>query len=485
MSLAERFLALFPGLERARGSFVPEGAREGKLRGRARTIREPTTAAHWEAHLAGREGLGVPPLRDDGTVRFAAIDVDVYGLDPTALARQVDELGLPLVVCRSKSGGAHLYLFLTEPKSAADVRVRMREAAIVLGYPAVEIFPKHDRLAGEDDVGNWINMPYFGGERKAVSAEEGELTPERFLEFAEVRAVDPGALDRWDFQGDDFPEGPPCLQHLARVGFPSGSRNNALFDCAVYAKKRWPQEWREKVKEFNEKHMSPGTPSEVEAILGSLSKKDYEYMCSQPPIVAHCVKDLCRTRKYGVGAGNGDVGVSLDHLEKLMTEPPVYYATVNGMRIELSSDDLMSQVRFAKKCIEHLDFFPARVKDNVWRGKINEMLDQATRTPAPEDATADATFRHHLAAFCLDRAQARNRREMLEGKPWPENGRTHFRSQHLCEFLAQRRFEAAPNRVWAKVKGVGGDRTSIRVDEKIVNVWWVPTPEEGEREDDR
>ena len=33
-----------------------------------------------------------------------------------------------------------------------------------------------------------------------------------------------------------FPGGPPCLNKLASIGFGEGSRNNALFNVAVYYK---------------------------------------------------------------------------------------------------------------------------------------------------------------------------------------------------------------------------------------------------------
>ena len=33
-----------------------------------------------------------------------------------------------------------------------------------------------------------------------------------------------------------FPSGPPCLNKLATTGFGEGSRNNALFNIAVYYK---------------------------------------------------------------------------------------------------------------------------------------------------------------------------------------------------------------------------------------------------------
>ena len=42
------------------------------------------------------------------SVKWAAIDIDVNDIDHSRLEAKVNELGLPLIVCRSKSGGTEL-----------------------------------------------------------------------------------------------------------------------------------------------------------------------------------------------------------------------------------------------------------------------------------------------------------------------------------------------------------------------------------------
>src|ERR1035438_5975964 len=119
LTLARHFRALFAGMERAHGTYgKPSERREedGKLKGAATTKREPVTDALWQEHLAGVTGLGIIPIRDDSTCVFGAIDVDVYAdLDHGRVASRVLRLGFPLITCRSKSGGAHLYLFSANP----------------------------------------------------------------------------------------------------------------------------------------------------------------------------------------------------------------------------------------------------------------------------------------------------------------------------------------------------------------------------------
>ncbi|MEZ4412431.1 MAG: phage/plasmid primase, P4 family [Gemmatimonadales bacterium] len=194
LTLAQRFAARLVGLGRAHGWYSLHNSRsqvEGrKVEGRAITLREPPTLDHYERHLSGEYGLGIVPIRDDGTVRWGAIDIDQYvDLDITAKAEESERLGLPLVMCRTKSGGIHAYLFCAEDIPAELVRSKLQEWSVALGFPRAEIFPKQTRLASDRDVGNWINMPYFNGMeggRYAVMPDGGALDLVAFLNVADA-----------------------------------------------------------------------------------------------------------------------------------------------------------------------------------------------------------------------------------------------------------------------------------------------------------
>jgi hypothetical protein len=120
--------------------------------GRGEVIRQQPTAAVYKNHLNGSgHGVGIFPLLDDGTVNFAAIDLDEPDFDA---ASSMAEL-LPGVtwIERSRSGNAHVWAFFNAPCEAWIARGLMREAAIAIDKPRVEVFPKQDRLL-EGMVGN-------------------------------------------------------------------------------------------------------------------------------------------------------------------------------------------------------------------------------------------------------------------------------------------------------------------------------------------
>lgn len=135
----------------------------GKLEAKCKTIDGAATLERWQAHIEGKAGLGIIPLRADDTIVWGAIDVDVYPTDPIALETKLRSLEVPLFVFQSKSGGAHLIAFFDQPIPADKARSYLERCAKKLGYDGCEIFPKQVKRTRPGEVGNWLNMPYFGG----------------------------------------------------------------------------------------------------------------------------------------------------------------------------------------------------------------------------------------------------------------------------------------------------------------------------------
>jgi hypothetical protein len=109
-----RFKAIFSGLDIAYGTYKIESSRgDGKQAGKAVVVRKPPTDDLWVKHLEGVEpSLGIIPIRSDNTCIWGCIDIDQYPLDHAGLIKKVRHLELPMIVCRSKSGGAHVFLFV-------------------------------------------------------------------------------------------------------------------------------------------------------------------------------------------------------------------------------------------------------------------------------------------------------------------------------------------------------------------------------------
>ena len=113
--MIDKFKHIFTGLERAHGvTYVDKKGEDGqKIKGKSFVTREYVTDDMWLYHLQGREpSLGIIPINDDNKCKWGCIDIDSYaGFDHKKLINKIKELNLPLLVFRSKSGGAHVFLF--------------------------------------------------------------------------------------------------------------------------------------------------------------------------------------------------------------------------------------------------------------------------------------------------------------------------------------------------------------------------------------
>lgn len=441
---------LFDGFHHAYGTYssqlVPQ---EGgpKLKGRAISIPRDVTTHNWEEHVSGKIGLGIIPINERSEVKFAAIDIDSYSDILQEVNERIQELKLPLVACRTKSGGVHVYLFLNAFVDAGVVVKRMREFASYIGYGNAEIFPKQTRIVPErGDIGQWINIPYFNAgntNRYALNDKGDVLSINDFIDYANSKTISVDQLLAIKVgKQEELPDGPPCLNHLVAMGFPEGTRNIGLFNLAVYAKKRFSEGYEKHVEEYNTKYMDPPlATSEVLGILKSLRKdKDFFYQCKQAPLCNYCNMPQCRTKKLGIGVGGTGLP-KFGSLSKLLTEPVIWFLEVEGGgRLELTTEDLQNQRRFQNRCMESLNIMPSMIKAEEWQEIIQGLLETVTVVEMPVELTASGILKRHLEDFCTGRAQAQNKEEILTGKPWTDNGLTYFRMSDFMDYLERRKF---------------------------------------------
>jgi hypothetical protein len=435
----------------------------------------------WAQHLAGQNGIGIIPVRDDATCTFGAIDIDVYdGLDHGLMAATVARLGFPLITCRSKSGGCHLLLFASQPVDAGVMQDRLRDMAAKLGHGGAEIYPKQRKLMPKE-CGGWINACYFNAEkttRHAVLSDGSALTAEQFLDFAESVKVSPSFFAASATSAPEpLPGGPPCLQHLVTLGFPEGGRNNALLNLGIYAKHVNPDTFPSDVENFNRGCMQPPLGhEEVGSIIKSLTKKDYSYTCSKDPLTPYCNSIVCRTRKYGIGGGTAASLPVLGPLVKYDSRPPLYWWDCDGQRIELTVEEIMDYRKFKRACFERLNKVLPHLTEKKWDELLRKALETLTTESVPEDASPEGQFWELLEQLCNGRAQAQSRLELMAGnKPLTEDGRVFFKLSALMNFLDRVRFRHLNmQRVAAVLTSRGGQASKMTVQGKQIRVWSVP-----------
>jgi len=484
----DRMMQLFRGQNRAYGIYSLAQfhmEKEGtKKIGKPRTVTGKVTKELWENHLNGKEGLGIIPIRDDSSCFFGAIDVDIYrDFNTEAFIEEVYNKDLPLVPCRSKSGGLHLYLFCKEEVPAPLMREKLAAMASLLGQAEAEIFPKQSEvLAERGDFGSWINAPYyesFDTDRYAYKRDLSKMSFEEFLSFAEMRSLSKQELDAYSIVTiTEIEDGPPCLQAMVAKGIPHGCRNNFFFNLAVYIKKSGTPkgEMADKLFAYNEKYARPALAEpEIRAIVKTHStKKEYFYSCNKEPLKSHCNQTLCKARRYGLGAYAGLP--QLTSLTKFNTTPPMWFVTnEDGKRIELATEDLQNQGRFQRKCMEAINQMPPTMKTEAWQGVVQKLMENVVIIEAPKEASADGMFYEYLERFCTSRVSARTMDEILLGRPCTNEGRHFFRMMDLLDFMERQKFrELKGPKISMLLNDLGGENKIHKVKGKSINLWSIP-----------
>lgn len=497
-SHAERMMTLFRGFSGAHGTHGKTDtntAKGGKLeiKKTAKTVRDPVTVALWEGHLSGERPLGIIPIDEQNECSWGCIDVDKYDIDHVEVIKRVRSMSLPLVICRTKSGGLHAYLFLSSPAPAESIRTALSNIAAGLGWGDSEIFPKQNQVLLErGDLGSWLNMPYLGGDRTdryAMKETGAAYSLAEFLNYAEETRVSVEDIPRTvgkkttrrkknedaDEEREPLADGPPCLQHLTSSGFPEGTRNNGLFALGIYCKKKYGEQWRRHLEDMNRLYMNPPLMSdEVMLVVRGLEKKEYNYSCRDQPLCSHCESAVCRGRKFGVG-GTGQYP-RISGLSKLEADPPLWFMDIEDQRIELNTKELQDYRQFQHVCMEQLTIYYMPLRAETWAAIVGDAMQNAVILEAAPEMSVVGHFQELLESFCMDRHRGERWEDIRLGRPFldPESGRHYFRLRDLTTHLDREGFKHwGRNKIGQTVTEMGG-RLGKHIGGYFVNLFWVP-----------
>jgi hypothetical protein len=419
----KKFKSIFYGLDRAYGQYKSDGQLvNGKAGGKAFILKKPVTDQLWIDHIEGKDpSLGIIPIRDNSTCTWGCIDIDTYPLDHKKILRKIRDLDLPLVMCRSKSGGAHVFIFLKEPVQAKLIRDKLQEWAGELGYANCEIFPKQIEIqADRGDTGNFLNLPYHGGDdsmRHGFSDDGSASSLDNFFSLYDRYCTSEKDLKEFKVKRKndiELNDGPPCLSTLMSQGIPPGGRDNTLYQYAVYAKKKWPDDWSAKIEEFNYKYME--TPLSAQQVLKTIKqheKKDYQYKCKDQPMCAVCSLNICKGKQYGVG---NTFEHQVSDLTKYESDESTWFLNIDGRRLKLSTDQLYDQHKFRRACMNEINVMPNMMRPNDWDSRLQSLLDNVEVIQMPHEITKTGRFESLLERFLEDQGEAEHADEIDMGK---------------------------------------------------------------------
>ena len=245
------------------------------------------------------------------------IDLDIYDMDLSDYLNAIEAFNFPLVPFKTKSGGLHLYIFFKEFVSVKPVVEILKKLAAILALDTltknvkneiVEIFPKQINLT-KNTVGNWINLPYYDHEntKQFLIQKNKPLSLSDALMFIKHKVTTIDAANNF-MKSLSFADATPCLQNIYILNSikENAGRNEYLFSFGNYLKRKDENFFEQNLFDINSRLKVPLAKNELEnTILKSLRKKDYNYKCTQSPLINFCNKSICKKKEYGVGKEGG------------------------------------------------------------------------------------------------------------------------------------------------------------------------------------
>lgn len=493
----EEYLAIFQGSDLAHGVMELLGTTDARGKQRVKCYTRRVRAGFNEAdkHLNGVVGLGMPPINSNSMCRWGAIDVDSYQTEHTRLLTLMATTDSPLVAFKSKSGGLHLYLFLNGWIPAEDMLAILSKFASDYGLGECEIFPKQATLCTDEnsaDVGNWLNLPYFGRSQRPALTQTGEEVPfDQFAAYHASRMVACetalGWLKQPEESADEMPQplpgGPPCLNMIMTLGV-SEMRNETLASLAVYARKVSADGWPEMLHKFNKEFKPPLERKEVEALIKSYAKKEYRYKCSTQPLRRYCNPNACTKCKHGINGKSLEATATNRSLTKINTEPPIWYIEMeaengNRGRVKLSTDELQTPRLFQRRVMEVMNFMPALPKADEWQEIISSLMKHVTVIDLPQDETPEGLFLSEVRNWLATRASKTSPDDMLRGVPYDDGeGFTHFQFKSLvATFKNNKSITLSQQEMQVALLNAGAERGRMRVSDDQLRVVTMPTPQ--------
>lgn len=312
------FMRLFAGRTDVYGSYDPDS-------GKSWQVKEPVDRSVIRKHLCGHRSFGLYPLVGEHA-KILAIDFDNEPLEVAVdCVSKFLEIGLESYIETSKSKGFHVWLFFNEPVIAANARLIAKKVLADIGKPDAEIFPKQDRLNGDNSYGSFINAPLFGKiaiEGRTVFLDYNNMPKacdDQWKFLAKVKKYGNKLLDTLVDKYNLKPESKnipnsagngssfglvPCARIMLEKGVDSFQRVSCYrlairlkqiglpFDIAVAALNAWAQ----KNQPAGEKRII--TPEEIESQTScAYQNNNTGFGCSDPAVSAYCDKN-CPVYKF-------------------------------------------------------------------------------------------------------------------------------------------------------------------------------------------
>jgi len=379
-TVMDRYIEFFNGYRHAYGVADFEhpdayiDSETGKKKPVYRWNFEELTDEVYQSHLSGKLSIGIQPCTENSEVKFGVIDIDPKDYDDFNKKDYIDiiqQYELPLLPVQSKSGGLHLFLFMDNFTDSKTVKSFLTNLLSLFGLKQdTEIFPKQTQLSKDSETGQlrpgqFINLPYYGDERKALNIDGTTFTLEQFMKVISSNLITKERLkditeeiENKSMEGvdEEFTEGPPCLAAISKIASQDNfdGKDRFMYNYHVFVKIKYPDSWEQRVKDapvkyFSGEHARSWDDQKLKAKVKSWNRGSKGYQCTQSPLSEHCKKGICVKKKFGVLAGSKGAYPVLTNLKKIDLDPEPEY------EFDVTKPDGIGTATVHCKSVEHLN----------------------------------------------------------------------------------------------------------------------------------
>jgi hypothetical protein len=457
-------------------------------------------------HFAGKVALGVVPVFLSGNTKWFAIDVDDYTLNHTKLAHKIYTSKLPIVHCRSKSGGAHLYGLFTHRVPAKDAVRLAKKWVEALGFDPkrTEVFPKQVKFDSPEAKGNWIIIPYFGGEQAmdfAIDENGDKVEFKDFGMFCKSRMITPEELSGFldgkvtaDWSSDEIlAESPPCvIEMMTHKVMEGDGRNNAASHLSWYFRNIdnffEKTDWQDKLNDFNNSYFDPPLSyRELNQVIKNHSGGKYFARCDVNPMAVLCDRETCLKRKFGIKPthASGFYGeYKITALTKIdIGKDPIWKVFINGQFVNMDTETFTNPKKFRLAVLARLNILIPTLKQKEHDEIIGPLIKDALVIEEAKMVSSygkiESCFRQWISQVI---EKSRSKEKLLDGLPYYIKGANSI-LYRLHDFVLEYRRVYKENtddrEIYIVLKSQGSTQVNMEVGGRMIDVMEMHLPEGG------
>ena len=215
-------------------------------------------------------------------------------------------------------------------------------------------------------------MPYNDQEatmEHAYDDNSNALLIGRFLKLAEQKKIKPQEFYDYKVQEYDveseWSQYPPCVQKLIQEGWSGNNRNNFLFNVLVLEMKKNNALTIQQIEETAQDRNStifktPLDRNEVISLAKSVHKSGYQFQCppKHPEFQPICNKDLCKTRRLGIGEAIPEIIDSFKNITYIQDPKNTSYTfDFKEQHVIVLPEDMKDEKSFRVKLLRHRIFW--------------------------------------------------------------------------------------------------------------------------------